>query len=86
MTLLNEEIITEISLGDERPHIACCIADAFFCGRPFHPELLAVEDDKEEDCCKTCIDIRYDMLCPPHSPKHSHCPLLLTRICRRASS
>jgi hypothetical protein len=25
------------------------------------------------------------MRCPPHNPRHSHCPLMLTRVCRGVS-
>jgi hypothetical protein len=85
MTVL-ETVLGEITLFVERPHIACCLVDTFFCGRSFHPELLATVDDQEEDCCKTCVDIRYEMLCPPTNPRHSHCPLMLTRVCRGSSS
>jgi len=71
----------EISLGDERPHIQCCETERFFCGRPYHPELAATEDDDEDECCPVCVDNRYAAQCPPHRPTHAHCPLDRSRIC-----
>jgi hypothetical protein len=85
MTMDLETILDEITLFVERPHISCCIIDKFFCGRPFHPELIAVEADDEDDCCKTCIDIWYETMCPSHRPTHEHCPFNLQRVCSRPS-
>lgn len=89
MTMTDIEIgeALEIQLGDEVPHVACCQLDRFLCGRQYHPEAQATEDDAEEDCCRTCIDVMYDMLCPKVRPTHSHCPIpgpLFGMLCPRA--
>lgn len=76
------EEMLDIDLGDERPHIACCLVDRFFCGKQFHEELIGY-GFAEDDCCETCVKIRYEMLCPVLRPTHSHCPipLLARRVC-----
>lgn len=65
---------------EERPHVACCVADVFLCGAPFHPELVASPDTPEDECCETCVDIMYALLCPPWRPTHQHC-VRGVRIC-----
>lgn len=70
----------DLSLGDERLHYACCEQDRFFCARPFHPELVATEHDDEDECCQSCVDISYQMMCPPRRPNYQHCPFT-GRIC-----
>lgn len=57
-----------------RPHIRCCEVERFYCRAPFHPEVEATEACDEEAACATCVDIRYDLLCPQDRPTHQHCP------------
>lgn len=72
----------DLSLGDERFHAKCCVLDRFYCGRPFHPELVAVETVAEDEVCATCVEIMYEMMCPPGSrATHYHCPFNLLRTC-----
>lgn len=62
-------------------HLACCEHDRFFCGADFHPEAEGTEAHDEEDCCPTCVDIRYKMLCPRDRPTHQHCPFDRRVVC-----
>lgn len=81
-TLVEEVTELAIDLGDERPHFSCCLdQEKFICGRPFHPELRATDEDNEDDCCVECVDLAYQTLCPPHKPSHAHCPLALIVVC-----
>ena len=57
-----------------RLHIACCAEDLFLCGAQWHPEIEATEEHSEDDACPECVDIRYELLCPPQRPTHQHCP------------
>lgn len=74
-TLSIEEF--EEMLGDEHLHIKCCRIDRFYYGRVFHPEVEATEQDSEDECCPTCVEIRYGALCPALFPTHQHCPIPL---------
>lgn len=60
-------------------HLACCQADRFFCGAPFHPEAEATAHHSEDEACERCVDIRYEMLCPADQPTHQHCPFTKAR-------
>lgn len=75
MTLIETPVTIDfaLDLGDELPHIECCRKEAFLCGKEHHPELTAVKTDPE--CCKTCIAILEQSLCPAFRPTHVHCPL-----------
>lgn len=88
MTLTNTEIDSETQLGNEKVHIACCLADKFICGQPFHPEAKAAVDEPEDECCVRCVDLHYEALCPPVNPTHMHCPLSFfqLRVCPASDS
>ena len=65
----------EIELGDEQPHLECCRVERFFCGRPYHPELSALEMDAPEDeVCAKCMKILHAHAC---WRGHQHCPIPL---------
>jgi hypothetical protein len=73
------EILQDIDLGDERPHMECCRRKAFLCGAPYHLELsgaiAGLMEKIPDDTCDRCVEKATDSLCPPWYPTHMHCPL-----------
>jgi hypothetical protein len=78
-----DEFLDVIDTGDAGLHLACCVEPKFYCGAPYHPESVAGEDDDEDDCCKPCVDRRYQLMCPPVRSTHQHCPFNPRRVCAK---
>jgi hypothetical protein len=62
------------TLFTEPYHVVCCIEPRFYCGQPFHEELMAPPGSDPEECCDVCMKIFWEWLCPPQAPTHAHCP------------
>lgn len=79
MTTIEITPVTDLPDTDEVAglHIACCVdPPRFLCGAPHHPEAEAGLDDDEDDCCPTCVEVRYKFMCNAGRQRsHFHCPL-----------